>query len=101
MFKVVRTFKQNTEKFPKTREWECNTFEEAQATLEEDLKKIKKFKTGLKMAMQKKDGTRVSQGKIIDAVTTGSYAEVGDKIKHEITTDFKIKNTWTYTIIEA
>ena len=101
MFKVIRTFKQNIEHYPKKREWNASSFDEAVQILEEDLEKVKKFKKGVKFSCLKQNGEKEFKGIIIKDKTTGSYSEPGEKIKHEIETDYKIKDFWEYTIEES
>ena len=99
MFKVIRKYKENTEKFSKTREWSgLETFEQAQQVFEEDFELISKMKKGSKLALVKKDGSQASLGKVIQAKSSGHISELGETATYGIETDFNVKKTWVWKI---
>lgn len=109
MFKVTRKYKKTSTQFgekasTKTREWWAETFEEAQEVVLGDLELHQKGQPGTKMFTVKRDGTRVLEGIVKSAVTTGAVDELGEVLKHEVTMETPAgqpsKMVFEYKIVE-
>lgn len=109
MFKVTRKFKKTSPQFgerasTKTREWWAETFEEAQEVVLGDLELHQKGQPGAKMFTVKRDGSRVLEGTIKSAVTSGAVDELGEVLKHEVTMETPAgqpsKMVFEYKIVE-